>query len=174
VRLVAATLEPPPELEAMLLEIGDGESGFIGDHIRHGPQSSIASYLHRLQDNDGGMDMPGGMVPETTFWLLDDADRLVGTTRLRHLLTPEWRAWCGHIDYYVRPGERGKGYGHAALTLTLNEARELGLNRVLVTVETTNERSLRVVERQGGRLEDERVLEADNVPYRRYWINVRR
>jgi predicted acetyltransferase len=170
-RLVKASLEPPPRLQDLLAQIGvSGENGFVGTG-QPASSESLPAYLQRLVDMDLGLHLRPGWVPMTTYWLLDDEERIVGVSRLRHRLTPALLEDGGHIGYYVRPAERGKGYGTAMLRLTLDEARQLGIERVLLTVDSDNERSIHVIERNGGVMEDERIDE-NGVAYRRYWIDL--
>ena len=58
---------------------------------------------------------------------------------------------AGHIGYDIRPSERRKGYGTAILSLTLAKARELGLREVIVTCDSDNVGSLRIIKKNGGR-----------------------
>lgn len=58
----------------------------------------------------------------------------------------------GHIGYSVVPWARGRGHASAALALILPEARALGLRRVELTVSPANPASIRVIEKNGGRL----------------------
>jgi predicted acetyltransferase len=67
---------------------------------------------------------------------------------------------------------RRNGYGTRALALALDEARKLGLERVLITCDEHNIGSRKIIEANGGALED--LVET---PYResltcRYWIEV--
>jgi predicted acetyltransferase len=117
-----------------------------------------------------GRNLPDGWVPMTTFWLVDESGAVVGVSRVRHSLTPFLRKHGGHIGYYIARERRGKGYGTQILTLTLAEARRLGLDRVLLTVNSDNERSIRVIERNGGVMEDEGIDETTGKLHRRYWI----
>ncbi len=52
----------------------------------------------------------------------------------------------------------------------LGEARDRGLDRVLVTCNVDNEASARTIERGGGVLEDIRDTEIG--PIKRYWIKL--
>jgi predicted acetyltransferase len=74
-----------------------------------------------------GRNLRAGWVPMTTFWLLDATDNAVGVSRLRHRLTESLMRSGGHIGYFVKRQERGKGYGTAILHETLDEARKLGI-----------------------------------------------
>lgn len=84
----------------------------------------------------------------------------VGFADLRHFLTPALREAGGNIGYAIRPTERGKGYGKKLLELLLAEAREKGLEKVLITALPTNAASIGVAKANGGQLTkqtDERV-----------------
>lgn len=144
-------VEPNPSLEfpflAMAREWQDaGESKF--ERVL----DDFASYLERLESARLAEDLPPDRVPSSTYWLLLDGQRIVGTSRLRHWLLPHLEKEGGHIGYDVRPSERRKGYGTALLALTLSKAKELGLSEVLVTCDSDNIGSVRVIENNGGQL----------------------
>jgi predicted acetyltransferase len=113
-----------------------------------------------------------GLVPQTPFWITR-GDDYVGRLNIRHDLNEKLRLFGGHIGYAVRPSMRRRGYGTRAMALGLVEAREMGLARVLVTCDDHNIGSRKIIEANGGVLED--MVET---PYResltcRYWIDVR-
>ncbi|MEU7900170.1 GNAT family N-acetyltransferase [Nonomuraea sp. NPDC049152] len=62
----------------------------------------------------------------------------------------------GHIGYGIRPSARRRGLATWALGRILDEARLLGLDRVLITCAADNVASAKTIERQGGVLEDVR------------------
>jgi predicted acetyltransferase len=164
-------LEAPTGLVEFLSEVGIGENGFGGVPEVFNGDLSIKDYLEREVARSQGRDLPAGYVANTTYWFLDDAGRLVGMSRLRHGLNDRLLAHGGHIGYYIRPGERGRGYGTRLLALVLEEARKLGIPRALLTINTSNVPSWRLVEANGGVMEDERIDES-GTPYRRYWIDL--
>ncbi len=112
-----------------------------------------------------------GMVPATMRWLVV-GDRVVGRVSIRHRLNEALLLWGGHIGYAIHPEERRKGYGTAALRLALVETRRIGLRRVLVTCDVDNIGSRRIIERNGGVLENEVVVPHLPKPKLRYWIGV--
>ncbi len=169
-RLVKATLDPPQGLLEVYRELGGSENGFFGENDVAARKLPIHDQLQRLVDRATGRNLPAGWVPVTTFWLLDDSGVVAGVSRFRHHLNAELLHHGGHIGYYIRPAYRGKGHGKTILALTLQEARNLGIDRVLLTVGTGNEPSIRVIEACGGVMEDERVEAETGVLYRRYWI----
>ncbi|WKX09053.1 GNAT family N-acetyltransferase [Streptomyces sp. NL15-2K] len=106
---------------------------------------------------------PAGFVPGTWYWYVD-GDTYLGRIQIRHRLTDQLRDYGGHIGYGVRPTARRRGHATAMLREVLPHARALGLERVLVTCDTTNTASRKVIEAGGGEFEDERGEKL------RYWI----
>ncbi|HEX5368484.1 MAG TPA: GNAT family N-acetyltransferase [Dehalococcoidia bacterium] len=180
-RLVRASLEATAGLVELLREIGEGESGFSGEReVVAGPVATgalsagfdVEAVLRRLVDMAAGRNLPDGYVPMTTFWALDETGAVVGVSRLRHRLNDSLLLHGGHIGYYVARSERGKGYATEMLRQTLLEARGLGIERALLTVESDNAASIRVIEHNGGVLEDEVAGTTPGRLQRRYWIEV--
>jgi predicted acetyltransferase len=144
-------------------------------HERNMFQSAVDDldgHIRRLMDQSLGRGLDAGMVPQTTFWLLDGGV-VVGTSRLRHELTPQMLRESGHIGYGIRPSRRGMGYGNEICRLTLGRARQLGMQRVLLTCKDTNIPSARIIENNGGVLENKVVSRETGAIMRRYWIDLR-
>ena len=129
--------------------------------------------VRNARDFAEGINLPAGWVPAHTFWLMRNETDIVGVMQIRHSLTPFLESEGGHIGYSVRPSERGKGYATRMLSMALNEARRLGLRRVLLTCDARNISSARVIQKNGGRLENEIP---SRIPGReltqRYWIEL--
>lgn len=136
------------------------------------PSDDIDALLVRLDACARGIDLPEGFVPHSTYWLVRDGAEVVGVANLRHALTPALRVEGGNIGYGIRPSARGRGYGVAILALALERARDLGLDRVLLTCAKTNVASARSIERNGGVLADEAYLPARGEVVLRYWIDL--
>ena len=113
--------------------------------------------------------MPNGYVPETRLWLIEDG-KYIGSVNIRHSLTPHLLGVGGHIGYNIRPSMRNKGYGTAILRLALPYARALGLERVLLTCDETNIGSKKIIEANGGVLENKVSNPAGGPDKLRYWI----
>jgi predicted acetyltransferase len=119
-----------------------------------------------------GIDLPPGIVPMTSFWLVEDDQTVIGESRLRHRLTPALEIEGGHIGYAIRPSARRKGYGTRILALTLERARVMGLRQVLVTCNTDNIASARIIEKNGGLLDGYALSPHSRVQISRYWISI--
>lgn len=91
----------------------------------------------------------GWKVPSTTFWLYADGVP-VGFGSIRHFLTEALSQAGGHIGYGIAPQFRGNGYGNEILRLLLKKADEIGLEKVLVTVDLDNMASQAVALANGG------------------------
>ena len=125
-----------------------------------------------------GEGLPEGWVPATTLWLVD-GDKFIGRVNIRHWLVPHLMQFGGHIGYMIRPTERGKGYGNLQLALALDYCREhlrdvIENGKVLVTCDDDNVRSAKVIEANGGVLENkvENFEFGRTILTRRYWIEL--
>lgn len=130
----------------------------------------FAAFVDDLRNESRGIGLPPGVVPQTTYVLLDTMGRALGELRLRPRLTLPFERHNGHIGYNVRPRERGKGYATRMLTLALDKARDLDVERLMLTVADENLASIRVVEKNGGILERSGVIQGDGARVSVYWI----
>ena len=119
--------------------------------------------------------LPAGYVGASSFWLVDDeAQRFLGQIDIRHSLTDSLLRYGGHIGYAVRLNEWNKGYGTQMLSLALPHAKELGIERCLITCDDDNPGSARVMEKNGFVLGDKisNVIDGRAIITRRYWKNL--
>lgn len=126
----------------------------------------------KFDDYRNERNLKPGRVGAHYFWLVDDAkDFFIGEVSLRHELTPALERYGGHIGYGVRFSCWSKGYGSLMLRLALEEARQLGLGRVLITCDDDNPASARVMEKNGFVLSDkiENTIGGRTILTRRYW-----
>src|SRR6266498_2486182 len=114
---------------------------------------------------------PLGELPYEDFWLME-GDEWIGKLTLRTTINAKYLHAGGHIGYEIRPSKRRCGYGTALLRLGLEKARERGLRRVLLTCDETNIGSRRVIEANGGQLENAVVVAGQAVQKLRYWISL--
>ena len=119
-----------------------------------------------------GIGIPQGFVEHYTFWLINKQNNILGVSNLRMRLTDALKREGGNIGYGIRPKERGKGYGTILLSKTLKRAKDLGLNRVLLTCDKSNIGSVRVIKKNGGKFESEEFLKEKSAYFQRYWIDL--
>jgi predicted acetyltransferase len=133
----------------------------IGAEIRQwqdrwGTPDGFAEYVAALQAQSlPQTQRPAGWVPCTTWWWVQ-GPTCFGRIALRHHLTTQLRESGGHIGYDVRPTARRQGQATAMLRAVLPHARTMGIDNVLVTCDANNVASRRVIETNGGVIEDER------------------
>jgi predicted acetyltransferase len=129
-------------------------------------------WLERARD---GMANPSwGKVPATQFMAVDQTDgNVIGMMQLRHTLNDALLESGGHIGYSVHPAHRGKGYATEMVRLCLDQAREMGIDKVLIVCDEDNAASARVIEKSGGVYEDTRPNpDKGGTPTKRYWITL--
>ncbi|HEY6541636.1 MAG TPA: GNAT family N-acetyltransferase [Ktedonobacteraceae bacterium] len=131
----------------------------------------FAAFLQALRDGSNRAKVPQGRVPMSDYWLID-GDEYIGRLSLRYELNNALLLWGGHIGYQIRPSKRRRGYGKEILRLGLLKAKERGLKRVLVTCDEDNIGSRKIIEYNGGQLEN--IIEVEDSPVRkmRYWIDI--
>jgi predicted acetyltransferase len=125
-------------------------------------------YRHRLAAHSHGRDLEPGQVA-STFLVADVGGTIVGRTSIRHELNEFLAHEGGHIGYAVVPAHRRRGYATEILGQSLDVARSVGVERVLLTCDDANVGSATVIERCGGVL-DNVVTASDGHLLRRYWI----
>jgi predicted acetyltransferase len=131
---------------------------------RWATDGGFAAYVAGLvRDREEDAPRRPGWVPCTTLWWID-GPRYLGRIAIRHRLTPALREVSGHIGYDIRRSARRRGHATAMLAAALPVAAGLGIDPVLVTCDDTNLGSRRVIEANGGMLEDQRGVKL------RYWV----
>lgn len=129
-------------------------------------------YIEQLQDEAAGLNLKPNYVPAHTFWLISDEGELLGVSRLRTKLNEALLNRGGHIGYDITPSKRGQGVGTELLRMTLLEAKKQGIYKVMISCDSENLGSYRIIEKNGGILEDERIDNTNGRKYKRYWINL--
>lgn len=111
-------------------------------------------------------------VPSHMYLAVRERDgKVVGIIDLRHHIDhPILGTWGGHCGYTVRPSERGKGFAKEMLRLNLQNAKALGIPRMLITCRAGNAASERTILANGGVYES--TIDVGGSPIRRYWIAV--
>ncbi len=169
-KLEIASRQPPKELAALLEDLGEGENGFGGTAVPKGilTLEDYLEYCHRTNDH---RNLQPGHIPRSFFWFLDDEGEAIGIVRMWHYLNESLKDRTGHISYYIRSDQRGKGYGSEALRLALRELEKVGEKRALIVTDLDNEPSTKVILANDGKLES--IGQGSNKKkFGRYWIEL--
>jgi predicted acetyltransferase len=167
---MAKLILPAPEVRESFLQAmdelraegrgGPDDNTMIGHEIRQwcdrweAPEvfATYVAYLRAQAEEDAPR--PEGWVPGTTWWWVEGPEYL-GRISLRHRLNEQLRNLGGHIGYDVRPSARRQGHATAMLAAVLPFALAMGIDPALVTCNVDNVASRRVIEANGGVLENE-------------------
>lgn len=170
--LIDPTADQESEYRSMIAECiaedTEGHSGFVLSEVG----DDFAAFVGKLENDGKGIGLPEGWVPQNTYWLVRDGTHILGEVRLRHRLVPHLLEEGGHVGYMIRPSERRKGYGTLILSLVLEKARKMGIDRVLVTCDDDNIGSSRIIEKNGGVPDESSISPRTGKRTLRYWIRL--
>ena len=145
-------------------------------------KSRFETFVSALNELAGEDSSPHRYV-DRVFWLIDGGE-YIGQASIRpELCTNYLITYGGHVGYSIRPSQRQKGYGRQILSLSLQESERMGLKKVLVTCNSNNVASKRIIESNGGRFESSLSMDATafraegnpqdgEVVKLRYWIEL--
>jgi predicted acetyltransferase len=136
-----------------------------------GLEKNFDAFVEEEISHARGENLLPGYVPQTDYWLVD-GDAFIGRVSIRHRLNEHLEQVGGHIGYDIRPSKRKQGYGSKILELALPKAKELGIKRVLLTCDETNTASRRIIEKNGGILENQVSNPETGVDKLRFWIDI--
>ena len=111
--------------------------------------------------------MQDGLVPATVYWLVE-GDEFIGHVSIRHELNAALEEQGGHIGYAIRRSKQQQGYGSRLLALALPKAKEIGIQRALLTCDKSNGASRKIIEKNGGVLAEEISVNGKQVLH--FWI----
>lgn len=134
---------------------------------------TIEDWLNQVEKNRHWDTVREGWMPAEQYIAVDQLNNsIIGMLNFRKELNEYLLSYIGHIGYSVAPSKRRQGLGSLMLELALIEAKKFDLDRVLVTCTDDNIASAKVIENNGGILEDKRVDPGDQKLTRRYWISL--
>jgi len=132
--------------------------------------SNFDEYIKNTLQRENSIDSK--YVPSSLYYAYDQKRKImVGAVNIRHYLNEKLLFDGGHIGDGVRPSERRKGYATKIISLALDECKNLGINKVLITCNKDNIGSAKSIINNGGILENEAVDE-DKQVVQRYWIKL--
>lgn len=139
--------------------LNHGESTINGSELLD-RMESYDEWLKSVTDNASSETVNPSWVVTDTFFALDDNDRIVGIIDLRHELNDFLKDF-GNSGYSVRPSERRKGYATEMLKLIIQRAAEIGMEKLQLSVERSNEASVKTITKNGGKYERSFTFEGE-------------
>lgn len=133
---------------------------------------SFTRYVCRIRGYSKGVELKQGLVPETTYWLVED-NEYIGRLSVRHKLNRSLQKKGGHIGYDIRPSKRRNGYGMLILKLGLKKAKVIGFSRVLITCLSDNIVSQKIIKANGGVFKSEVCTKKGEPTTYRYWVDIK-
>lgn len=158
--------------EAYLLSLKEIELGNINKHDLMFINPDEKDVVQFFMDNREQSKLPPTYVPSYDYFAVD-GDRFIGIVHIRVRLTDNLLKYGGHIGYGVNPKYWRMGYGKEILRLAIEEHKDLiEENRILVTCDDDNIGSYKIIEANGGVLENKVQNEESGEIFltRRYWI----
>ena len=138
-------------------------------------EADFDSFFKALTIKVGDVVLPNGTViprvPSDVCWLVD-GETLIGEASVRYRLNDFLMQVGGHVGYGIRPKYQRRGFGKLILRLALDRLRDSGVGRALVTCYDHNIASAKVIEANGGVLENLIDDPRGGGKSRRYWIDL--
>ena len=151
------------EAEALAFKkefIDNGEQTINGSELLD-QMDSYDEWLKSVSDNTSPETVNPSWVVTDTYFAFDESNRMVGIIDLRHNLNDFLKDF-GNSGYSVRPSERRKGYATEMLRLIIERAAEIGLGKLQLSVERTNEPSVKTILKNGGKYERSFTFEGED------------
>ena len=140
------------DIYEMLQELPANENGFINS-VKGKTFDEYKEWINNSFRNSEQTGLVNGWkVPETTFWLFEN-NNPVGFGKVRHFLTEALLENGGNVGYAIRPSARNRGLGKKFLALLIDASKEIGLSKVLLTIQNHNIPSIYVALANGGVIE---------------------
>ncbi|MBP5553918.1 MAG: GNAT family N-acetyltransferase [Lachnospiraceae bacterium] len=148
--------------------IDNGETTINGSELLD-QVDSYDEWLRSVTANTSPDTVNPSWVVTDTYFAFDENDSIVGIIDLRHELN-DFLIDFGNSGYSVRPSERRKGYATEMLRLILDRARETGMDKLQLSVERSNEASVKTITKNGGKYERSFTFEGEEADV--YIINL--
>lgn len=130
--------------------------------------TDFAAMVEKLEGLSKGVGVEDGFVENSTYWLVNNHQKVIGAMNIRHRLNEFLLSYGGQVGYGVRPGERRKGYAKEMLRLGLAICKDMGFKKILLCCNKNNVGSIKTITENGGILDSEVIYNGEEI--QRYWI----
>lgn len=146
-------IRPTKELKEKALDFrqeffDNGEKVINGSELLDQTEN-YDDWLASVTANTSAKTVNPAWVVTDTFFAVDETEKIVGIIDLRHTLNDFLRD-LGNSGYSVRPSERRKGIASEMLRQLLTIAVQSGMTELHLSVEKTNEPSIKTITKNGG------------------------
>lgn len=129
------------------------------------------SYVKILNESRDGINLGPQEVPTTSLFAFFDG-QIVGKISIRHHLNELLENRGGNVGFGVLSAFRGKGFAKKMLALSLDQCRKIGLKKILLTCEESNDPSIQVITQNGGVLDQLNDPKLTGAKVLRFWITL--
>ena len=161
--------------EAYLLSLDKIKSGEMNPRNLMFNNLDEVDIIQKMKDTRDKTKLKPNRVVSYDYFAVDD-DKFIGVIHIRIELTQNLLSFGGNIGYGINPKYWRQGYGTELLRIGLIKAKELiKEDKVLVTCDDDNIGSAKVIENNGGVLENKVIHHSEfgEMLIRRYWIKIR-
>ncbi len=171
IKLIKPSLEYADDIMKFRQELLDGGEDFAGCGFLKNC-SSAEEWIKIIDSRENEETCPKGGVTSYSYIAVRLSDnKIVGIIDFRHHINhPILSVWGGHMGYTVRPDERKKGYAKEMLRQNLQNCRDYGLDKVMITCNHDNIASEKTIIANGGEFEKE--VSVDGSMVKRYWVKL--
>lgn len=148
-KLVKPTLEWKEEALKYRQEHFDNNETIINGSELLDKTESYEVWLQSVTDNTSPDTVNPEWVVTDTFFAVDERGEIIGIIDFRHTLN-EFLKDFGNCGYSVRPSKRCQGYATEMLRQILEVAKNAGLKELHLSVERSNEASVKTIVKNGG------------------------